>query len=468
MSRASFRWRVMTPTLLLASLVAAALVALVHVRGREQQRRALENSLGTKIEEVVSILAAGDGRVELASFLELETSYRCSPYEYFYELTSAEGRPLLCSQNLAAAARSGLACPGQPPAPAAVQPHPSDESEDMLVRSQRLAPELRFAGEAGPIVRVGVCLEPLQSALHTDLVHSLIAAVLSLAVLALALWIVIGRSLRSVSDIARHASAISSSNLRERLPRSGCGDELDRLAAVLNEQFAGLERALAQMEAFTSDAAHQLRTPLTRIRGELDLVLAHAPELAAETRARLEDTRDELERLVRTCARLLLLARLDRGALQEELRANELDLTSLVQELVEQVAPLGTEKGVRVEFRATGALRLRCCQALLAEALLNLLDNAIRCTPSGGRVVVALKRTNGVARISVSDTGPGVPEDEREMIFRRFYRGASGKGEGTGLGLAIVRGIARAHGGEVTLHSLAGSGATFQMSLPAA
>jgi signal transduction histidine kinase len=457
----------MLPVLVLAAFVAGALAVLAHLRTRAQLTRALETSLETKAEEVQSVLSAGPARVELASFLELETSYRSSPYEYFYELSGPAGEPLHSSDNLLEA---GLAA--HPPAGAevvlAAQSHPSVPGEQILVRSERMPSALDFAGVSGPVLRVGVCLAPYQAALGADLAHNLLAALLALTVLGTALWIVIGRSLRSVSLITQHAAAISCSNLRERLPENGSGDELDRLSAVLNELFAGLERSLQQMEAFTSDAAHQLRTPLTRIRGELDLALGNARELDPETEERLERARGELERLVQTCARLLLLARLDREALVGELLTDKLDVTALAQELVEQVAPLARDEGVTVLMLPAAPAPLRGSRALLAEALLNLLDNAIRSTPVGGVVEVSVVAGQRELCVAVSDTGPGVPASERELVFRRFFRGTLARGSGTGLGLAIVRGIARAHGGEVQLGSGPGRGAIFEFRLPAA
>jgi two-component system OmpR family sensor kinase len=288
-----------------------------------------------------------------------------------------------------------------------------------------------------------------------------------MSVLAGALWFVVCRSLRSVSVITSHAAVISSSNLRRRLPQNGSGDELDRLTAVLNELFAGLERSLQQMEAFTSDAAHQLRTPLTRIRGELDLVLTNGESLPEDTLASLEAASSELERLMGTCARLLLLARLDRGALERELNAEELDLSALAQELVEQVSPMAAEKQIAVAFHSRGEAPMRGSRELLAEALLNLLDNAIRCTPSGGQVELVVRIEGRQVLATVADTGPGVQESERELVFRRFFRGTNAPGAGTGLGLAIVRGIARAHGGEVELWPNE-PGARFELRLPAA
>jgi len=465
-SRASFRWRVLTPTLVLAVAVAAALVVMVHRRSDSQRMRELEIKLASKTEELHSMLAGG-AVIDLASFLERETRYASSPHEYYLELLAADGRVLARSESLGAGALGPIVPAGEAPGLGRF-PHPLRADEEVLVRTQRLPLDLAYAGERAPVVRVGANLAPMRRASTADLWNNVLGAVLALAVLASALWFVVGRSLGSVSEITRHAATISGTNLRERLPRNQCGDELDRLSEVLNDLFAGLERSLAQMESFTSDAAHQLRTPLTRIRGELDLVLART-DLPEETRASLEGARGELVRLVETCARLLLLARLDRGALARELRGERLDLASLAQELVEQVAPLAAEKGVEVRFGAAGSAPLSGSRALLAEALLNLLDNAIRWTPAGGHVEVAVHVEGREVLASVRDSGSGIPADEHALVFRRFFRGRGGSdAPGTGLGLAIVRGIARAHGGEAELAPATGSGAHFRLRLPAA
>jgi two-component system OmpR family sensor kinase len=283
------------------------------------------------------------------------------------------------------------------------------------------------------------------------------------------LWIVIARSLRSVSRITELASAIRAADLRTRLPVAGSNDELDRLSVVLNGLFSEVELSLQQMDAFASDAAHQMRTPLTRIRGELDLVLAGGVELVPEARAHLLEARADLERLVETCARLLLLARLDRGSLDAGLRAEVVDLGALVGELCEQAEPLAAEREIVLHCEAPAGVLVGGCRALLAEGVLNLLENAILFTPAGGRVAVRVLRAGGKVAVSVEDSGPGVSAQEGELVFRRFFRGAaSAVVPGTGLGLAIVRGIARAHGGDVRLCRSERSGAEFRIDLPAA
>jgi two-component system OmpR family sensor kinase len=223
------------------------------------------------------------------------------------------------------------------------------------------------------------------------------------------------------------------------------------------------------MEDFVADAAHQLSVPLTRIRGELELVLRQTEALDGETRARLERVQDELEAHLHTCARLLLLAQLDGGVLDDALRTDELDLHEVLHELIEQLTPLAQEKALRLQFlKGAPVARVRGCRALLVEALLNLLDNAIRYTPPGGHVDIALQGQVGHVAVWVRDSGPGIPVQERALVFRRFYRGSRSRGEtGTGLGLAIARGIARAHGGDVQLCPSTWGGALFQLRLPA-
>jgi two-component system OmpR family sensor kinase len=460
----SIRWKLVVPTLSLAALTAVALVWLLHVRTQNQLVRGLERNLATKCEEVQTVLRTGSSIIDLGAFLDVETRYSSSPHEYFYEIRDGEGTRLLASSNL------GEGSLGEHGAGVelATCPHPGGQPDRVRVRHERLPPEFELDGRRDLLLSVAVSLAPLEQAIRANLIENVLAACAGLGLLFGILWLVIGRTLQRVAVITARASQLTSTSLRQRLPLNGSGDELDELSSVLNRMLAGLERSLQQMEDFTSDAAHQLRTPLTRIRVELDLALANG-RLEGEARERLEGMRAELERLVDTCARLLLLARLDRGALAEDLLADEIDLAVLAQELVEQVSPLASEKGVRVTLSAAGPARLRCCQALLAEALLNLLDNAIRCTPLDGRVDVSVRVEQGQVFVAVSDTGPGVPAGEQELVFRRFFRGAVGaKDAGTGLGLAIVRGIARAHGGEVVLCSRAGEGATFQVRLPAA
>jgi len=349
--------------------------------------------------------------------------------------------------------------------PAATLAHPNKPSESVRVRYEAL--EGGVTGWEGPRLAVAVSLAPLESMLAEDVLQSLVNAAAGLAALFVALWVVVGRTLRRVAAITRRASTITSTNLRERLPTNGSGDELDELARVFNVMLEGLGRALEQMEAFTSDAAHQLRTPLTRVRGELDLVLRDGADLPESVRDRLEETREEVERLARTCSRLLLLARLDRGALEESVLSEDVDLGRLIEDLVEQVNPLAGERGVDVRCVKNEDVHVRGSRSLLMEAMLNLLDNAMHATGPGTCIEVSLERREDEALVTIADQGPGIPEHLREQVFRRFFRrGRPGDG-GTGLGLAIVRGIARAHRGDVRIEASRLGGAALVFVLPA-
>jgi len=460
----SIRWALVLPPMALATLVAALLVVLQHWRERDQLMRQLERTLATKCEEVHSVLRSGATAEELAAFLEVETRYLNSPYEYFYEIADDDGAPLLASTNLHGRRLLPSATNDQGMALLA-HPHREDES----VRARRELLDTAIPGWHAARMTVAVSLDPLEAAVRAGMVESLLVAVAGLAALLLTLWFVVGRTLRRVAAITRHAATITSSNLRERLPTDGRGDELDELTCVFNRMLADLGRAIAQMEAFTSDAAHQLRTPLTRARGALDLVLREREGLSASIRLRVEETREELERLGRTCSRLLLLARLDSGALEQGLLAEEVDLSALVHEVVEQFGPLAAERGVELTWSGCEPLPMRCSRPLLLEALLNLLDNALRVSARGQEIEVSLRSDADAAVVTIADQGPGIPEHAREQVFQRFFRLAPSAGDGgTGLGLAIVRGIARAHGGEVHIEASQWGGAAVRLSLPQA
>jgi len=341
--------------------------------------------------------------------------------------------------------------------------------EQIRLRSERI--ELAMAGRepATFVIQTAVSLGLFESAVRRNLHDFVLGAAGSLAAVFFLLWFVTTRSLRPVSAMTRKASQITATNLRERLPLAGRADELDELARVLNDMLDRLGGSLRQMEQFSSGAAHQLRTRLTRIRGELDLILRS--DVADPPRSALERVQEEVERLSWLCGRLLLLARLDQQTGNASLFDERVDLEEVVNELLEQMAPLAQDRGVGLRRGAMSTVRVRGSRSLLVEALLNLLDNAIRFTPEGGSVAVSLEADGDVVRLSVEDSGPGVPPEERERIFQPFYRTprtlAEATDDGSGLGLAIVRGIAQAHGGRVELVEAPKGGSVFRLVLPA-
>ncbi len=471
--RLSIRWKLTLSTFALAVAIASGLMIVFHLRTQAQLLGQLEKTLETKCDEVLSVLTGGGSQLTLEALLAIETNYRFSPYTYFYQVATEDGRPVARSKNLGEArlpvpsALAGDEEADRVRIEEAAYPGDRKPGERIRVRSERVR-EIANPWGGGPlVVQVAVSLGPLNAAMQRSLEYALLYSAGGLGVVFVLLWSVTSRALRPVARMTRRASRITATNLSERLPLSGADDELDQLAMVLNGMLDRLQQSLQQMEQFTSGAAHQLRTPLTRIRGELDMILRNG--VPPELRGPLERVQEELERLTRMCGRLLLLARLDHEARDQHVFSERVDLELVVGELVEQMTPLAQERGVRLGCGPMVPACVRGSKQLIVEALLNLLHNAMRFAGVGGRVEVVVGNGGDRVTVSVEDSGPGIPHDEQEKIFRPFYSTATtaGDSDGVGLGLAIVKAIARAHGGAVNLVSTPGNGSCFRLVLPA-
>lgn len=472
-TRISLRWRLTLFSWSLAFGIALVLTVLLHLRTQRQYLQALEKTLESRCDEVITVLESRNPHPTIEELFVIETRTRLSPSTYFYNIRDLQGRTVFRSENLGGA---DLPLPPhwRPGDTAAAiefrtEPHPISPAVDRIrLRSERVrvAPAGREAATVA--IQTAVSLAPHETAVRGTLRDALIVAAGGLAGVFFLLWFVTARSLRPVTAMTRKASQITATNLRERLPLAGRGDELDELARVLNDMLDRLGASLRQMEQFSSDAAHQLRTPLTRIRGELDLILRS--DVSDPARGQLERIHEEIERMSRLCGRLLLLARLDQQAGGAGLCDERVDLDELVSEVLEQVTPLAQDREVDMRRGTTAMARVRGSRPLLVEALLNLLDNAIRSTPAGGCVAVSTSADGAAVRLSVEDSGPGIPPAERERVFQRFYRlarsSAGATDEGNGLGLAIVMGIAQAHGGRVEVTEAPEGGSIFCLTLP--
>ena len=275
------------------------------------------------------------------------------------------------------------------------------------------------------------------------------------------------RSLRPLRVMAGQTREITSQNLSKRLEIGRSSEELAAMAQTFNELLERLEMSFETMRRFIADASHELRTPVAVIRGEADVALDR-DRSPAEYRESLAAIHDESKRLSRLVDDLLNLARADAGHVM--LRMGELYCNDLVAECCRSVHGLAQSKDVIIECRAGADIQYRGDEALLRRMLLNLLDNAIRYTPSGGKIVVSLDRAEDSFAIRVSDTGIGIAEEAAPHVFERFYRGDEARSRdagGFGLGLSIVKWIAEAHRGSVEFASTSGEGATFTVRLPA-
>ena len=273
-----------------------------------------------------------------------------------------------------------------------------------------------------------------------------------------------GRALRPVAALTRTAHAIARSRVAsQRVPVSSRRDELGELAATFNEMLESLEALARQQQRFVADASHELRAPLTAIQANLEL-LAWSELPDAERREVVEEARLETLRLSRLVADLLALARADAGV---PLRRERVELDRIALEVLGDVRERAAGREIRVGELHQVALdgdaeRLR-------QVIHNLLDNAVRYTPAGGWVTLALRQTGGAAELRISDTGIGIAPSDLARVFERFYRGDPARARdpgGTGLGLAIARWIVEAHNGRIALESEPGAGTTATVWLP--
>lgn len=269
-------------------------------------------------------------------------------------------------------------------------------------------------------------------------------------------WGAAGTILAPVRRLTDTARSISERDLSERIPVTG-NDEVGELARTFNGMLDRLESAFGMQRRFLNDASHELRTPITVIRGHLELV-GSDPEEQAEVRALVLD---ELDRMSRMVEDLLILARAERpGFLQLE----SVDVDRLLHEVIAKCTGLGDRQWV---LEAAPQATILADRHRLTQAVMNLAHNAVQHTKVGDLVAIGGSISEGHLSLWVSDSGPGVPPGERERIFERFARGRNGRrGTGSGLGLSIVRAIADAHGGSVTVRTAPAGGATFVVRVP--
>lgn len=294
-------------------------------------------------------------------------------------------------------------------------------------------------------------------------------AVLSLTVLtlgALGGYALAHRALGPLARMAAHARRITAERLCERLSPEDSGTELNQLRDAFNETLARLERSFGQLRRFTADASHELRTPLTALRsvGEVGLRGSRTTE---DYREVIGTMLEEADRLSRLADDLLTLARAEAGG--KQVIFEPLDLSSLAEEVCERLSVLAEERGQTLESRATSPVVVSGDRPALRQALLNLVDNAIKYSPEASRVIVRVGNGPGGGWVEVRDEGPGIPEEDRERIFERFYRidgSRSREMGGTGLGLSLVKSIAETHSGRIELESETGRGSVFRLVLP--
>lgn len=301
-----------------------------------------------------------------------------------------------------------------------------------------------------------------------ELAFGLAAAMLGLAaLLALIMGISLGRQwLVRIDAINAVAGRIAAGDLSQRVPSKGQGDEFDLLAGHLNAMLARIEAAVAGMREVSDNVAHDLRRPLTRMKTRIEVALRQ-PRDADAYRAVLEDVLQDSEELLATFEALLTIARLEAGS---ELVNNEtFDLAAAVRDVAELYSAEMDDAARPFAVSANDAVWVAGSRALIAQALANLLDNALKYSPAGQPVEIELRQATDRAGVFVIDHGPGLPDAEKIRLVGRFARGDAARSTpGSGLGLALVAAIAHAHGGTLELSDTPAGGLTVGLNLPLA
>jgi heavy metal sensor kinase len=338
-----------------------------------------------------------------------------------------------------------------PPDPGQPLPAPGQPGPQVTVRSGALA--------------VGRPIEDIEQAL-AGLKRALTLAIpLTLLVAGAGGLFLARRVLRPVQHIADTARNIGETDLSRRIAVN-TRDELGQLAATLNQMIERLEKAFNRQREFTGDASHELRTPLAVIQAESTLALQRARSVK-EYQASLASIAEEADHMGRIIDQLLALARADSGSDQASFQ--ELDLNEPVREVAADMDILSRDRSLQLELLLGDPVLVRGDHGLLRQLLLNLVGNAMRYTPPGGKISIVTAAVNGRARLAVSDTGQGIPAEHLPHIFDRFYRADKARSRsegGSGLGLAICKQVAELHGGEIEVESRVGQGSTFTFSLP--
>lgn len=314
------------------------------------------------------------------------------------------------------------------------------------------------------IIQVGMSLQGVHRTLTRFLIVMLALLPAALGFTGVGGRLLVRRALKPVAEMTAAAARISAEKLDERVEETGADDELDRLAKTFNRMLTRLDAAFSQVRQFSANASHELQTPLTILRGELEVALrsARTPE---EYQATLKSALEEIDRISRLVEGLLLLSRADAGVLRMDRRP--VDLAELVEEVYWRLKVSADKRAVRLATEALEPARISGDRERLRQLLINILENAVKYTPSGGSVTIALRDEGDTVCIQVADSGIGIPAADRERVFEPFFRTREALAEtGIGLGLCIAKSIVDLHGGSIEISDNAGGGTIFRILLP--
>ena len=447
--------------LLLAHLGAVVvIVSSAAVTGWWQLSRAVHGELDAALlalaETETSILAENIGPVRVHDSVPGITQPSLARLDRLVQIVDSNGEVLARSTNLGAATL---------PAPPsllrrlggghAVFVTLPDTREEPL----RMVTVPAHAGAKPLAVQVAGSLDDVDQLMRSAALLFAVLAAALLAAVGYAGAVLTRGAFHAIDNIVEQARHIGEANLVERLPHPGTDDEIGHLADTLNAMLARLEGAFDTQRRFTADASHELRSPLSRLRTEIEVALRR-PRSESDYVETLRSCLDEVQRLTTLVEDLLSLARLDAGA--PAWTAPPRDALTLARDCIARILPAALEKQVTINLLGDDNSSAQIGLAPATLVLSNLIDNAVKFSPVGGRVMVSVARTGFSVAITVTDEGPGIDPGELPFLFDRFYRGAGARAStpGAGLGLALSQAVMQAHGGYIDVVDSAAVGAT--------
>lgn len=457
----SIRLRLTLWYVLLLAIILAAFSAGVYLTLRQNLYDSLNDSIRDRCNVLLGVVQYGGGRPTLAGRISAEDP---SQGESFIRVFDSSGQ--ITFDNSAAAGNVPVDSRAVESALAGETTSRGVSAGDgsFRVRTIPIERDSRVSG----VLEVGQSQDDVSDTLRTLLLILGVAYPVTLVVASFGGIFLAGRALAPIDRLTRLARRISAEDLGQRLDLRLPDDEVGRLARTFDEMIARLDEAFRRQRQFTADASHELRTPMTVIKGQIEVALQRERDPQAYRRV-LHAVNEEVDRMIRLVGSLLTLARADAG--QIPITLEPVSLPDVVGAAIEQVQPLASRRGVDLQLSSSRPVTLRADDDLILQLLLNLLDNAIKYTAAGGQVTVGWNANGREVELWVRDTGSGIAREHLTRLFERFYRvdKARSRAEGgSGLGLAISRWIAEAHGGSISVESALGRGSTFTVRLPAA
>ena len=385
-------------------------------------------------------------------------------YPFFFQILDKDGRPLYLSKDFQ---EIGYESKDQVLANART----GKETREKIQSPKRRTPYRIIStpvyknGELAEIIQLGTHLRFVRKNLVHFRNNILVALPIILVLGTMGGWILARRSLSPIGYIASKAQSISSQNLSERLTQRGTGDEMDDLIRTINEMISRLEGSFKRMAEFTADASHELKTPICAMRGEAEVLLLKERK-AEEYQEGLAHFIEQFDHLNQMINDLILLSKFD--STQVELKIAPLRLDLLIQDLCHLFQVLAEQKNLSLEIGPLEEVTMIGDRVRLQQLFTNMIDNAIKYTPKGS-IHVTVEKNERAALVKIMDTGIGIPKEEQEKIFKRFYRmdkSRSRETGGVGLGLSIAEWIVHAHHGRIEIDSELNKGSTFTVYLP--